>query len=58
MLSVVSKEMRMSTLQIADLTGKRHSNIVRDLKSHFLNENIALLNFEQSYFDANNVKRM
>lgn len=43
----------MSSLQIAELTGKRHANVMRDI-ANLLEQGVAQLNFELgSYSDAN-----
>lgn len=39
----------MSSLEIAELTGKRHDNIVRDIRS-LLKQGVSHLNFEESSY--------
>lgn len=53
-------EVGMTSLQVAELTGKRHDNVIRDIKSEInvLGREIAELIFEESaYLDKNNQSR-
>lgn len=47
----------MSTLEIAELTGKRHDNVVRDTKLMLEQLNGGVLKFEAAYYDAQNKPR-
>ena len=47
----------MSTIEIAELTGKRHDNIVRDTKLMLEQLNGGPLKFEGTYYDAQNKPR-
>ncbi|WP_459187293.1 Rha family transcriptional regulator [Parabacteroides sp. APC149_11_2_Y6] len=48
---------KMSSLEIAELTGKEHKNVIRDIRSLLL-QGIAELNFEPGYYkDANQQDR-
>lgn len=44
----------MSSREIAELTGKRHDNIVRDVRSMLGQLDKDVLSFEETYFDAQN----
>jgi Rha family phage regulatory protein len=44
----------MSSLRIAEVTGKRHDNVVRDIESVFLELGIESLKFEDTYLSENN----
>lgn len=47
----------MSSLEIADLTGKRHDNVVRDIKAMLDGLSLGPLSFEGTYRDAQNKQR-
>ncbi|MCM8526958.1 MAG: Rha family transcriptional regulator, partial [Lentisphaeraceae bacterium] len=47
----------MTTKEIADLTSKRHDNIIRDTEKMFSELEINALKFEAVYTDAKNEKR-
>lgn len=47
----------MSSLEIAQLTGKRHDNIMRDIKNMLIDLNLPALSFEDGYLDSNNQER-
>ena len=47
----------MTSLEIADLTGKDHKNIMRDIRSMFEKLEIGELNFESTYIDSQNKER-
>ncbi len=54
-LSVVNPEAEtMSSLEIANLCGKRHDNVIRDLKNTLQQVDIDILIFEGIYTDSNN----
>lgn len=54
--TVNAKETMCST-EIAELTGRRHDNIIRDIRG-LLSQGVAVLNFEEgTYKDANNQNR-
>jgi len=56
-ISIQNKEVSISSLEIAEMTGKRHDNIIRDIESQ-LSEVSDLLRFEGIYKDrANREKR-
>ena len=42
----------MSSLGIAELTGKRHDNVVRDIRTMLKSLNLGLLSFEDTYLDC------
>lgn len=44
----IQNEITMTSLEIAELTGKRHDNILRDIKEQ-LGQLGGLLKFEQTY---------
>lgn len=46
--------MTMSSLEIADLTKKRHDNVMRDIRAMLEGLNLLALSFEGSYKDQNN----
>lgn len=47
----------MCSTEIAELTGRRHDNIIRDIRG-LLSQGVAVLNFEEgTYKDANNQNR-
>ena len=45
-------KLTMSSLEIAELTGKRHGNVIRDIEKVLSEVNIAQLKFESSYTDT------
>jgi len=45
---------RMSSLEISDVTGKRHYNIIRDIRKQLTDLSIDALKFEGIYIDAAN----
>ncbi|WJR66942.1 phage regulatory protein/antirepressor Ant [Neorhizobium sp. CSC1952] len=49
--AVGGKPLTMSSREIAELCGKRHDNVMRDIRTT-LNDLGGLLNFEGTYFDA------
>lgn len=49
MATLIHETDRMSSLEIAELTGKRHDNIVRDIRS-LLKQGVSHLNFEESFY--------
>lgn len=54
--TINAKETMCST-EIAELTGRRHDNIIRDIRG-LLSQGVAVLNFEEgTYKDANNQNR-
>lgn len=54
--TINAKETMCST-EIAELTGRRHDNIIRDIRG-LLSQGVAVLNFEEgTYRDANNQNR-
>lgn len=44
----------MTSREIAGLTGKRHDNVCRDMRTMFFELELDALNFEDNYLDANN----
>lgn len=42
----------MSSLEIAELTGKEHRNVMRDIRTMLESLNLGALSFEQSYLDG------
>ena len=54
---ISSNDGRMSSLEIANLTGKEHKNVMRDIRN-LLDQGVAALNFELGqYKDANQQDR-
>lgn len=49
MATLIHETDKMSSLEIAELTGKRHDNIVRDIRS-LLKQGVSHLNFEESSY--------
>lgn len=47
----------MSSLEIAELTGKRHADVIRDIEKMFESLDIAERSFASGYKDANNQER-
>jgi len=56
-LTTMTSATTMTSLEIAELTGKRHDNIVRDISSMFEALEIDALKFEGVYKDAGNRER-
>ena len=55
-LILSSNDGRMSSLEISEITGKRHDNIVRDIRN-LLSQGVNALNFEETYYtDKSNRK--
>ncbi|HDS1736260.1 Rha family transcriptional regulator [Pseudomonas sp. BP8] len=48
----------MSSLEIAELTGKRHDNVARDIRTMLESLDLPHLSFEGGYKDLNNQERM
>lgn len=56
-ITLISTKERMSSLEIAELTGKEHKNVIRDIRN-LLCQGVAELNFEPGiYKDANQQNR-
>lgn len=53
-LSVIGKAATMSSLEIAELTGKDHKNVLRDIRETLQAANIDVLKFERCYSDGVN----
>lgn len=49
-----TENLTMSTLEIAELTGKRHADVMRDLRKILSELDLAERKFASSYFDVNN----
>lgn len=47
----------MSSREIAELTGKNHADVMRDIRNMFNSLNLAESSFASSYLDANNQSR-
>lgn len=47
----------MSSVEIADLTGKRHDNVIRDIKTMLDELGLGALSFEGTYRDSQNKER-
>ncbi|TVL45035.1 hypothetical protein AYI98_16610 [Shewanella algae] len=47
----------MSSREIAELTGKTHANVCRDIRNMLTQLGVAQISFESGYFDANNQQR-
>ena len=47
----------MSSREIAELTGKRHDHVMRDIRSMLGQLNVPAPNFEATYFDAQKQER-
>jgi phage regulator Rha-like protein len=56
-LIATTQELTMSSREIAELTGKEHYNVKRDIKIMFEGLKIDALNFEGTYIDASNRKQ-
>ncbi|MCG7388792.1 phage antirepressor KilAC domain-containing protein [Pantoea sp. ACRSB] len=55
MLTVVgNEEMKMSSLEIAELCEKRHDNVMRDITSMLTELGVGLLSFEDTYINKQN----
>ena len=52
-MMLLSTEMTMSSLEIAELTDKRHNNVLRDIRNMLNELELAELRFEHSYKDKN-----
>lgn len=53
----INEKETMCSTEIAELTGRRHDNIIRDIRG-LLSQGVAVLNFEEgTYKDANNQNR-
>jgi Phage regulatory protein Rha (Phage_pRha) len=50
--------MTMTSREIAELTGKRHSDVLRDIRSMFTALDLAERTFASGYLDANNQERI
>ena len=48
----------MSSREIAELTGKEHRNVLRDIRTMLDELKINVLSFERVYFDAKNERRI
>lgn len=56
-ITAITQTQTMSSLQIAELTGKRHANVIRDI-ANLLEQGVNELNFELvEYIDAKGEKR-
>lgn len=55
-LSTVTNQ-TMSSREIAQLTGKRHDNVIRDIKKMLWELELSHLKFEGTYFDSQNKER-
>ncbi|MFV4743022.1 Rha family transcriptional regulator [Citrobacter freundii] len=49
-----SNDMVMSSVEIAELTGKRHNNVVRDIENMLETLGLGLLTFEHTYVHEQN----
>jgi phage regulator Rha-like protein len=56
-LTLSSQELTMSSREIAELTGKAHRNVKRDIKVILEELNLDVLKFERTYIDASNRKQ-
>ena len=52
MLLVNSSDMKMSSIEIAELTGKEHYNVMRDIATMLKSLEIDAFNFEGTYLDS------
>lgn len=52
-----SGELTMSSLQIAEITGKDHKNVMRDIRDTLEQAEIGALKFERTYTDSQNKDR-
>jgi Rha family phage regulatory protein len=57
MKELISNMDGMTSRQIAELTGKEHRNVLRDIKTMLTDLELGALNFEQSYLNAQNKKQ-
>jgi phage regulator Rha-like protein len=57
-MNLVSTNVTMTSREIAELTGKRHSDVLRDIRSMFTTLDLAERTFASGYIDANNQERI
>lgn len=57
-IELMNTDRTMSSLEIAELTGKRHDNVMVDIKSLILEEAIGALMFQDSYYMSKQNKKM
>ena len=53
-LAIFNNDLKMSSIEVAELCGKRHNNVKRDIVTMLNELEIDVLNFEHNYYDANN----
>jgi Rha family phage regulatory protein len=56
-MNLVTSEISVSSRDIADMTGKRHAHVMRDIKVMLDGLEVAQSKFGSSYLDANNKER-
>lgn len=57
-VSPMADEPTMSSIEIADLTGKQHTNVLRDIRKMLAGLGLPELKFESGYLDAQNQYRV
>lgn len=57
LMNLHNNELTMSSREIAELTGKRHPDVKRDIKNMLEQLNLSVSNYAQTYLDVQNKKQ-